>query len=333
MPTRKQLLAIIGLQTDIAKQGLDLGGTMALVVQRVLPLLDADGAAIELADGQDMIYRAVSGIATQALGLRIPVATSLSGRCMTTGQPLRCDDAETDARVDRQACRQVGLRAMVVVPLRFNDTPVGVLKAMSKHPRFFKNAHVSLLATLSEVVAASMYFSTRYNRDELFLRATQDSLTGVANKAMFMDRLHNVIAQHARDRQAFGLLIADIDGLKSVNDTLGHRAGDALIVEFAQRLQKCARLTDTVARLGGDEFGVILSPVDEVKGFNAIAQRYGTEMSGPMRFEGGAISLAGSVGLAHYPQDGADIETLLDIADRRMYAVKRQHHERITAAA
>lgn len=323
MVANDQLLAVIRLQSEIVKLGMDLGGTMALVVDQVLPLLDADGAAIELMEGDEFVYRAVSGIAASELGLRILRASSLSGLCVARQTILRSDDTETDERVDRAACRRVGLRSMIVVPLQFRDATVGVLKAMSRRPGAFSHAHEALLTLLSDVVAGTMYYSTRFNADELLYRATHDAMTGLANRALFMDRLRNGLDQHARNRLGLGVLIVDLDGLKAVNDRWGHRAGDALIVEFAHRLQRCARATDTVARLGGDEFGVVLSPIDGAGGADAVLRRFSAVMAGSMTFEDKTLPVTGSLGMALFPEDGSNVDTLLDTADERMYADKR----------
>lgn len=325
MPIKKQLLDVIAIQAEIAKLGLDLGGTMALVVDRTLPLINADGAVIELAEGDDMVYRAASGIAANQLGLHLKVAGSLSGLCVQSATALRCDDSELDTRVDREACRRVGLRSMIVVPLRHQDETVGVLKAMSSQAGKFRDADTEVLELLTEVIAAAMYFATKYNIDELFYRATHDAMTGLANRALFSDRLRSIIGQRDSSKASTRILLIDMNGLKTINDTLGHRAGDAAITEFANRLKACTRQADTVARLGGDEFGIILSPIDPAQGIDALIQRINAEEAPPMYFEGQPFALTASIGVAQYPEDGADIETLLELADQRMYRMKRAH--------
>lgn len=327
MFSEAQLLQVIHLQTDIAKQGLDLNGTMSLVVRRLLTLLEVDGAVIELLEGEEMVYQAVAGIASGDLGLRIPVQASLSGLAARRGEVLVCIDSETDARVDRDVCRHLGLRSMVVVPLRFNQTCVGVLKAMSRQPDYFSDKHLKLLGLLTELIAASMYFATSYNSDELFYRATHDGMTDLANRALFMDRLRSTAHQFVRQPFAFGVLLVDINGLKQVNDRLGHRAGDALIKECARRLDECARSTDLVARFGGDEFGVIVSPVEGESGIQVVEQRVRRSLSGHMDFEGHTLAVSGSVGAALCPIDGTEVQTLLDVADARMYQAKRAYYQ------
>lgn len=319
MPSHEHLLQLIHLQTDIVKLGLDLGNVMSLVADRTVDLIGADGAAIELAEGSDMVYRAVAGAARSSLGLRIAMEGSLSGQCVRDGVALLCEDAETDARVNREACRQVGLRSMVVLPLKHRNATVGVLKAMSARPGAFDENHTVLLGLLSEVVGAAMFYATKYESDDLFHQATHDSLTGLANRALFMDRLRNVLARGERVHQPVDVLMIDTDGLKPVNDTRGHRVGDAVLREFANRLRRGTRTSDTVARLGGDEFAVMLSPGVGPDGAGAAIERLYAAMAAPLEFETHRVPLHASMGVAHSPADGRDADALLDRADERMY--------------
>ena len=321
-------MEVIAIQQDIAKLGLDLGGVMALVVERTLGLVNADGAAIELAEGEDMVYRAASGNAAAQIGLRLKRSHSLSGLCVAEGHTLRCDDSEADERADREACRKVGLRSMIVMPLNHKGETVGVLKAMSASPGKFSPEDESLLNLLSEVVAAAMFLATKYDKDDLFHQATHDGLTGLANRSLFMDRLRKLVSQKGRSTDAAGVLMIDMDGLKQINDTLGHRAGDAMIKELAKRILTVARHSDTVARLGGDEFGAILTPVDHPEGLDAAINRMMSEIAIPFRFENRELALSASIGAAAFPDEGDEWEGLLDLADQRMYAVKKRHHSR-----
>ena len=323
LPSKEKLLEVIGIQTDIARLGLDLGGVMNLVVQRTLGLADADGAAIELAEGEEMVYRAAAGRAECSLGLRLDRASSLSGLCVARGEVLRCDDAETDPRADREACRRVGLRSMVVVPLRHAGVTVGVLKAMSAEPAHFREAGIAVLGLLSELVGAAMYHATRYESDDLFHKATHDGLTGLANRSLFMDRLHTALAQSQRDGRPGALLIIDMDGLKQINDTHGHRMGDLALVELGRRLRECARSADTVARLGGDEFAMLLRPVAPDAGVEALVARVTQQIGAPFRTEGLVLALHASIGAAVFPAEAGDGAALLELADQRMYANKR----------
>lgn len=324
VPSREKLLEIIAIQTEVARLGLDLAGVMDLVVRRTLGLVGADGAAIEMVEGEDMVYRAAAGIAVGSLGLRLHRDSSLSGMCVALGDAQCCDDASVDGRADQAACREVGLRSMVVVPLRHHDETVGVLKAMSTRRMNFNSRHVQLLKLLSELVGAVMYHATRYAPSELFHKATHDSLTGLPNRALFLDRLRSALAVAARERLPLAVLMLDMNGLKAINDSLGHRVGDAALREFALRLTSSVRQSDTAARLGGDEFAVLLHPLNMAGGLDATLRRLGERINGDFVHQGQSLPVSASVGVAHFPADGNDPLDLLERADKRMYSKKRE---------
>ncbi|MFS2011984.1 diguanylate cyclase domain-containing protein [Azospirillum sp. CT11-132] len=317
------LLEIIKAQTEIARLGPDLGGVITCVAAQVQHLTNAGGAIVELAEGDDMVYRAASGMAAAQLGLRLQRRGSLSGLCVASNQILCCDDSETDPRVDREACRRVGLRSMVVAPLRHNEVVVGVLKVASAVPNGFTASDVRVLELMSDMVGSAMYQAVKHETDELYHRATHDPLTGLANRALFCDRLRQCLgAPEYRPNQA-GLIILDMDGLKWINDTYGHRVGDAALCETAERICRAVRPTDTVARLGGDEFGIVVPEAGDRTRISLVAERIAGEVGLPFCFETAALSLSVSAGTAMFPEDGTEIDVLINAADQMMYSIKR----------
>ena len=316
----KTLLKIIALHGEIASQGLDLGSVMQLVGERTLELVAADGAAVELLDGDDLVYQAVAGIATPQLGLRIPRHGSLSGECICSNDVTYCADSESHPAVNVLACRQIGLRSMFVIPLRFQEQVVGVLKAMSRQVGKFSEVDRAVLCLLSDVVGAALHFALSHSTDELTRRATRDGLTGLANRELFNERLHNQL----KLGQALVVLIIDLDGFKGINDRYGHLAGDAALCEVARRLKAVTRATDTAARIGGDEFAMLLNPVADGEILPALSSRVAAALQGEFIYQGQAITLAASIGAARYPQDGHSDAALLEAADRRMYQEKPQ---------
>lgn len=316
-----RLLDVIHTQTEIVKLGLDLGGVMDFVAERAAALTDAAGAVVELAEGDEMVYCAASGIAAPHLGLKLSRAGSLSGRCVQDGRALVCTDTETDPRVDLAACRRIGLRSMIVVPLRHRDQVVGVLKVLGREPAAFGDDERGLLDLLSELIAAAMYHATQ--QGDLFFRATHDALTELPNRALFYERLRMCMAQARRTATRFAVLNLDMDGLKPINDGHGHRAGDAAIREFAQRVGSITRASDTAARTGGDEFAVIMSRVERREDVVRHQQRLARRIGEPFVFDARPLPLAASIGHAIYPDDGEEIEQLIEHADGAMYRSKR----------
>lgn len=164
-------------------------------------------------------------------------------------------------------------------------------------------------------------------------RATHDPLTGLANRALFMDRLHTARERSVRRGGSFALAYIDIDNFKPVNDQLGHHVGDELLKAIADRLRSKLRKEDTVARLGGDEFALILEGQLEPPG---LAERLCNEiiaaLSEPYAIGQNVVRVGASVGLALYPQHGADSEALIVAADSAMYQAKRGGRQRCVVA-
>jgi diguanylate cyclase (GGDEF)-like protein len=321
--SNQKLLEIIGLQTEIAQQGTDLSSIMDLVTERSQHITDADGASIELLEKAELVYSATSGIANRFLGLRLEIANSLSGECIRDKTPLISNDIETDERVNKEACRQIGLNSMIVVPLVFHDRVVGILKVLSTETGHFDDNDIKILKLMSDLFAAAMFTAMRNEESELFYKATHDSLTGISNRSVFYDRLRSKLSISLRKHENFGIISLDLDGLKEINDYHGHPAGDAAIKETALRICKTTSESDTVSRLGGDEFGIIASGIADREAIRAFILRMDHEITMPFQFEGHKINLRASIGYALFSEDGIKLEMLIEKADKSMYAVKR----------
>lgn len=152
--------------------------------------------------------------------------------------------------------------------------------------------------------------------------AHHDSLTGLPNRLLFVDRLTRELARARRAKQLVGLLFLDLDGFKPVNDALGHDSGDTLLKAVAQRLARCVRASDTIARLGGDEFTVILHDLNSAKGAAVIAEKILHALAQPFLIEGRDVSVTASIGITMYPLDSETVEGLLKHADTAMYRAK-----------
>lgn len=156
-------------------------------------------------------------------------------------------------------------------------------------------------------------------------QASHDSLTGLPNRAFFEGRLNRSVRNAARQQDHLALLFLDSDHFKQINDTLGHAVGDEVLISVADRVRAQLREHDLVARLGGDEFAVLLTPLQSREDAELIAEKIVASMKLPVQLDSGrSIATSLSVGIAYYPDDGADPASLLNAADAAMYQAKRK---------
>lgn len=164
----------------------------------------------------------------------------------------------------------------------------------------------------------------------IWRQANFDELTGLPNRRMFYNRLEQELKRAERARQTVALLFVDLDRFKEVNDTLGHRIGDALLVEAAKRIQGCVRDCDTVARLGGDEFVIVLDRVDGTPVVDRIASQILERLAEVFKLDKEVAFVTASIGVTFYPQDATRIEDLLKDADQAMYLAKASGRNRFS---
>lgn len=152
--------------------------------------------------------------------------------------------------------------------------------------------------------------------------AYHDSTTGLPNRILFMDRLKKAIAIAKRNKEMLAVLFLDLDNFKTVNDTFGHSRGDKLLKAVSERLKKVSREADTIARLGGDEFTILITQVSKKEDVVKVIRRIIEALEPPFQISGNEFYVTASVGVAIYPDDGEDAETLLKNADIAMYRAK-----------
>lgn len=172
-----------------------------------------------------------------------------------------------------------------------------------------------------------------YEPDHPLVRlAYTDPVTGLANRAELQRRLPEVVAAATANHRRCALLVADLDGFKAVNDIFGHQVGDAALVAVAARISRCARRSDLVARLGGDEFVVLVPAIEREADATALADRIVRALDETIEARRVRVMLGISVGIAIFPDDAADADTLFYRADEAMYAAKAAGKHRVSSA-
>ena len=183
---------------------------------------------------------------------------------------------------------------------------------------FGKNGEAGMVVQAHDI-------SLRKERDErIQFQANYDTLTGLPNRLLFMDRLNQGLIRSDREGKKLTLMFIDLDGFKYVNYTLGHHVGDLLLQKAAKRLTDCMRSSDTVARLGGDEFTIIMPSLDDPAQISLAAQRILDALEKPFQLNDEEAIVTGSIGITVFPDDASEASDLLRNADAAMYRAKDQ---------
>lgn len=281
------------------------------ILGEALRLMGADAAALLVVRGDVLV-------ASHALGLEerrrdlfvVPLETSVYGRALVSGRVL----AEPDPAS--------GSGAVVVAPLTSHRATYGVLALFFGRQPASGEEDKALLRTLA--LQAAIALDNRALMQEKERMAVHDGLTDVYNRRYLEIAIDRAIKEVDRRGGEVSVLFVDVDGMKDVNDTFGHQAGDTLLVELARLLVSCCRATDVVARYGGDEFVVLMGETDAA-GADAVARKVALAVA-ERNDTAGPPYLSASVGT--HTAGAGSAAGLLREADRKMYAVKRTRHTR-----
>jgi diguanylate cyclase (GGDEF)-like protein len=222
------------------------------------------------------------------------------------------DGADRDRLID--AARETG--TVRGLELHLKDASGKPFWAQYSSQRVHYGGHECLMTALINIDEKKQV------HDDLQYRAYHDELTGLPNRAMFMDVLKRALARMERKQGMCSILFLDLDHFKAVNDQLGHEMGDLLLRQVAQRIQACVRSSDMVARLGGDEFLILIEEHDGDAEVRNIAQKILDAVVPVYNLNGQQAEVTASVGISRYPQDGADLNRLIKTADLAMYQAK-----------
>jgi diguanylate cyclase (GGDEF)-like protein/PAS domain S-box-containing protein len=259
-----------------------------------------------------------------------------SGRAIHTRKPVYVLDMSQDARLAQhmESLDVHGYGACWALPILAHDgRALGALMLFVRVPHEPTTQEAQIIAMATRITGIAIERSQAEER--IRHMANHDSLTGLPNRTLLSDRLNQVLLHAQRYRRGVTVVFIDLDNFKLINDSLGHRAGDDLLKTVAGRMVQCVRRTDTVVRLGGDEFVVVLFDQAQNRGdIMTTVDKIRVAVLDPVELSGQTYQVTCSMGIASYPDDGTDAETLLMNADAAMYRAKemgRNNYQLYTA--
>jgi diguanylate cyclase (GGDEF)-like protein len=298
--------------------------------------LGVQHACVFLADDEDRIRfvgldvpERIEALARERLVGASASEFRLWRRATRQPKPLFVEDARASQLIPGELVALLGLRSYVAFPLLSSERPLGlVICAETREGTRWsvdQRRLVDQLALEGSLVVenAALRRVEREQIDELARQAFHDPLTDLPNRTLFADRLEHALARIRRREQAIAVLLLDLDGFKEINDSLGHEAGDQLLLAVAQRLRACLRPADTVARHGGDEFTILLEEIQSLREVTRVAERIADSLRTPFVLDGHEAQITTSIGIALNGPGESGPEQLLRNADSAMYAAKR----------
>ena len=247
----------------------------------------------------------------------------LLGRVWATGQPVWLDDlAQESAFLRGPQALAAGLHSAFAFPIMVGGEFFGVIELFGREVRRYDAEVVAFAQNVGSQLG--QFIARRKAESNLTFFANHDALTSLPNRFMFNERLTQALARAHRQVKMVAVLFIDLDRFKIINDTLGHDAGDRLLIDLAVQLRACLRENDTLARQGGDEFVVLIEDLADPNQVTGIAQKILETVAETRVLGGQEFNITASIGISVYPDEGADLQTLLKNADIAMYRAKEQ---------
>ncbi|MBY0507348.1 MAG: diguanylate cyclase [Bryobacteraceae bacterium] len=318
---RQEIQTLLEVTRDIGTS-LSIDDTFSLLAGRLKNIVPHDSLAIYIHEAQVLRPEYVTGLEAKLFGsLEIPVGQGLSGWVFEKQQPIINGSPSVEPGYLNDPSKFSTLRSALAVPLEGVDGAIGALALYSAEAEAFTQDHLRLLLAISSKSGTAIENALRFKQAQR--SAATDELTGLPNARSLFLHLDSEVKAATAGGTTLSVLVTDLDGFKAVNDHFGHLEGNRLLQLTAQGLRQLCRGADYVARMGGDEFVVILRGATP----DAVARRI-TQMREMVQAQGLAVTgrecVSLSVGQSSFPEDAASAELLLDIADKRMFALKQE---------
>ncbi len=316
---RQEVQALFEISQDLGTS-LSLDETLSLLSVRLRRIIPHHSLAVWLREGETLVPAHVNGEDFRLFSsLAIPVGQGLSGWVAENGKPIVNGNPTVESGYLNDPTVTSTLRSAVAVPLEGNGCNVGVLSLYHADRDAFSRDHLRILNAISSKVGMAIANAQRLQQVET--TTTVDLLTSLPNARSLFLQLDSELARAKRANTPVTVLVLDMDGLKGINDRFGHIQGNRILGQVATNLKASCREYDFVARMGGDEFVVLLPGMRPTEAKDRIEElRHVVAEAGLSTLHDEPLTI--SIGLAAFPRDGADAETLLAEADRRMYQEK-----------
>lgn len=310
------------LALEMIARGAELEDILTATIEMLSSQLPEVACAIQIAKGQNLNTVVSHGLPKAVRSFLETSPIGPFGHNTSEGEISEVENLDLKENLPaevRRALLVAGYRYGLTLPIHTKEGVLGALSVLG--PTHLEPDSRAIHATAD---LAAIAVDRQALIEELEYQATHDALTKLPNRMLYQERLIQAMARAQEKDRLVGVIYIDLDGFKQVNDTFSHATGDELLRSIARQLSLAVRASDSVARLGGDEFGVILADLPSVEMAERLAEKIAQEVNTSVRIGNRALEVTASIGLAIYPRDGSDPETLYRHADREMYRAKGQ---------
>ncbi|MEA3485837.1 MAG: sensor domain-containing diguanylate cyclase [Candidatus Aerophobetes bacterium] len=326
----RQLRTILQINEEILV-GQSFPKLLDHIVQSAVSFLEVDAGTLRLADEdlRFLVLKSTYGTHRDPQATNLPIGEkSSAGLSFLKGKPIPSLDISQEPLYPWNDGESKKFTSMLTVPLKVGNRNLGVFSVYTKKERKFSKSEVEMAEIFASQAALAII--NRTYLDKFHRAAITEDLTGFYNAGYFRQRLNEEINRADRTHRPLSLLFVDLDHLKLINDSYGHFAGDKALRMVSEIIREYIRKVDIPARYGGDEIAVILPETDDIQAFQ-VAERIRRKAAGNSFHNNAHLTL--SIGIATYPQDAAQAQDLLKMADRAVYQAKQKGRNQICSAS